>query len=57
MRAKQPLVDVPERTIVSQIGSATVMARNRVARMAAEKVLAGPQGKRLSRCATPQVYG
>jgi len=54
--AHHPLVDVPQCIIVPHIGSATVTARDRMARMAAENLLAGLQGERLPYCANPQVY-
>jgi phosphoglycerate dehydrogenase-like enzyme len=54
--AHHPLVDMPQCIIVPHIGSATVTARDRMARMAAENLLAGLRGERLPYCANPQVY-
>jgi lactate dehydrogenase-like 2-hydroxyacid dehydrogenase len=54
--AHHPLVHMPRCIIVPHIGSATVTARNRMAQMAAENLLAGLRGQRLPYCANPQVY-
>ena len=54
--ADHPLVGMPQCIIVPHIGSATVTARNRMAQMAAENLLAGLQRERLPYCANPQVY-
>jgi lactate dehydrogenase-like 2-hydroxyacid dehydrogenase len=54
--AHHPLVEMPQCIIVPHIGSATVTARNRMAQMAAENLLAGLRGERLPYCANPQVY-
>jgi lactate dehydrogenase-like 2-hydroxyacid dehydrogenase len=54
--AHHPLVAMPQCIIVPHIGSATVTARNRMAQMAAENLLAGLQGERLPYCANPEVY-
>lgn len=54
--ADHPLVGMPNCIIVPHIGSATVTARNRMAEMAAENLLAGLQGERLPYCANPDVY-
>jgi phosphoglycerate dehydrogenase-like enzyme len=51
-----PLVHMPQCIVVPHIGSATVTARNRMARMAAENLLAGLRDERLPYCANPQVY-
>jgi lactate dehydrogenase-like 2-hydroxyacid dehydrogenase len=55
--ADHPLVAMPQCIIVPHIGSATVTARDRMAQMAAENLLAGLRGERLPYCANPQVYG
>lgn len=55
--ADHPLVEQPSCIIVPHIGSATVHARNRMAEMAAENLLAGLRGERLPYCANPGVYG
>lgn len=54
--ADHPLVEMPECIIVPHIGSATVTAREKMATMAAENLLAGLRGERLPYCANPEVY-
>lgn len=54
--ADHPLVHMPNCIVVPHIGSATVTARNRMAEMAAENLLAGLEGERLPYCANPEVY-
>ena len=54
--ADHPLVRMPNCVVVPHIGSATVRARNRMAEMAAENLLAGLTGERLPYCANPAVY-
>ena len=54
--ADHPLVSLASCIVVPHIGSATVHARNRMAEMAAENLLAGLRGERLPYCANPQVY-
>ncbi len=51
-----PLVAMRNCIVVPHIGSATVTARDRMAVIAAENLLAGVQGERLPHCANPQVY-
>ncbi len=51
-----PLVGMPNCIVVPHIGSATITARNRMAEMAAENLLAGLAGERLPYCVNPQVY-
>ncbi len=53
---EHPLVRMSNCVVVPHIGSATITARNRMAQMAAENLLAGLAGKRLPYCANPQVY-
>ena len=55
--ADHPLLTLPNCIVVPHIGSATSAARDRMARMAAENLLAGLRGERLPYCANPQVYG
>ncbi|HIQ02259.1 MAG TPA: D-glycerate dehydrogenase [Anaerolineales bacterium] len=52
-----PLLELPNCIVVPHIGSATVAARDRMAVMAAENLLAGLRGERLPYCANPEVYG
>lgn len=51
-----PLVEVPNCLITPHIASASVTARNRMAIVAAENLLAGLRGERLPQCVNPQVY-
>jgi len=51
-----PLLELPNCIVVPHIGSATVAARERMASMAAENLLAGLRGERLPYCANPEVY-
>lgn len=52
-----PLLDLPNCLIVPHIGSASVRARQRMAKMAVDNLLAGLEGRRLPYCANPEVYG
>ncbi len=54
--ADHPLVGMANCIVVPHIGSATTTARNRMAEMAAENLLAGLAGRTLPYCANPQVY-
>ena len=54
--ADHPLVGLPNCIVVPHIASATVTARERMATMAAENLLAGLRGQRLPYCANPEVY-
>jgi lactate dehydrogenase-like 2-hydroxyacid dehydrogenase len=54
--ADHPLVGLSKCIVVPHIGSATVHARERMAEIAAENLLAGLRGERLPHCANPQVY-
>jgi lactate dehydrogenase-like 2-hydroxyacid dehydrogenase len=56
MPADHPLVGMDSCIVVPHIGSATVTARNRMAEMAAENLLAGLEGERLPHCANPEFY-
>jgi lactate dehydrogenase-like 2-hydroxyacid dehydrogenase len=56
MPAHHPLVHLQNCIVVPHIGSATVRARNRMAEMAAENLLAGLRGEPLPYCANPRVY-
>lgn len=51
-----PLLALSNCIVVPHIGSATVAARERMATMAAENLLAGLRGERLPYCANPEVY-
>jgi glyoxylate reductase len=52
-----PLLVLPNCIVVPHIASATVTARDRMAVMAAENLLAGLQGERMPYCVNPKVYG
>lgn len=54
--ADHPLVGLENCIVVPHIGSATVTARNCMAEMAAENLVAGLRGERLPHCANPEVY-
>lgn len=54
--ADHPLVGMGNCIVVPHIGSATVTARNRMAEIAAENLLAGVRDERLPHCANPEVY-
>lgn len=51
-----PLLSLPNCIVVPHIASATVTARERMAVMAAQNLLAGLRGDRLPYCANPEVY-
>ena len=51
-----PLLDLPNALVVPHIGSASISARNKMATMTAENLLAGCRGERLPNCVNPQVY-
>ncbi|MCS7219712.1 MAG: D-glycerate dehydrogenase [Anaerolineae bacterium] len=51
-----PLLKFPNCVIVPHIASASVATRGRMARMAAENLLAGLRGERLPHCVNPEVY-
>jgi glyoxylate reductase len=54
--SNHPLVALPNCIVVPHIASATVTARDRMAVMAAENLLAGLQGERMPYCVNPKVY-
>ena len=51
-----PLLLLPNVCVFPHIGSATIEARNGMARLAAENVLAFVNGERMPNCANPKVY-
>lgn len=51
-----PLLRLPNVVLAPHIGSASVGTRERMARMAAENLLAGLAGARMPACANPEVY-
>lgn len=50
------LLDMPNVAILPHIGSATIEARSAMARLAAENIIAGLQGRRLHNIINPDVY-
>lgn len=56
MRADDPLASLPNCIVVPHIASATHVTRGKMARMAADNVLAGLRGERLPICVNPEVY-
>jgi len=54
--AEHPLLKFSNCVVVPHVASATVSARNRMATMAAENLLAGLQGEPLPYCVNPEVY-
>lgn len=56
MLPNNPLLVMPNVCVLPHIGSATVEARNAMARIAAENIIAGLQGKRLPHPVNPEIY-
>jgi glyoxylate reductase len=54
--ADSPLLALPNVTVLPHIGSASISAREKMATMAAENLLAGLRGERLPNCVNPEVY-
>jgi len=54
--ADSPLLALPNATVLPHIGSASISARERMATMAAENLMAGLRGERLPNCVNPEVY-
>jgi glyoxylate reductase len=52
-----PLLALPNVVLAPHIGSASVATRERMARLAAENLLAALAGERMPACANPEVYG
>lgn len=51
-----PLLSLPNALVLPHIGSASLPARQKMATMAAENLLAGLRGERLPHCVNPAVY-
>ncbi len=51
-----PLLELDNLIITPHIGSASVATRNKMARMAAENLIAGLKGEKLPNCVNPEVY-
>ena len=56
MDYKTPLLELPNVCILPHIGSATIEARNGMAKLAAENVVAFVNGEKMPTCANPEVY-
>ena len=54
--ADSPLLTLPNIVIAPHIASASVATRGKMARMAAENLVAGVRGERLPHCVNPEVY-
>jgi glyoxylate reductase len=54
--ATSPLLDLPNATVLPHIGSASIAAREKMATMAAENLLAGLAEVRLPHCVNPELY-
>jgi glyoxylate reductase len=55
--ADSPLLTLDNVIIAPHIASASVATRGKMARMAADNLIAGLQGERLPNCVNPEVYG
>jgi lactate dehydrogenase-like 2-hydroxyacid dehydrogenase len=51
-----PLLDAPNLLVLPHVGSATVEAREAMADLAVDNLVAGLRGERMPRCANPAVY-
>lgn len=56
MKKDNPLLTMPNAAVLPHIGSATVETRNAMARIAAENIIAGLNGKRIPFPVNPEVY-
>ena len=56
MDYKNPLLELPNVCVLPHIGSATIEARNGMAKLAAENVVAFINGEKMPTCANPEVY-
>jgi lactate dehydrogenase-like 2-hydroxyacid dehydrogenase len=52
-----PILELSNVCILPHIGSATVEARNGMAKLAAENLIAFSKGEKMPHCANPEVYG
>ena len=55
--ADNPLLALPNATVLPHIGSASITAREKMATIAADNLLAGLRNERLPHCVNPGVYG
>lgn len=56
MASNNPLLDMPNVAVLPHIGSATIEARNAMAIMAAQNIIAGLKGERLPFVVNPEIY-
>jgi lactate dehydrogenase-like 2-hydroxyacid dehydrogenase len=56
LQDNHPLLGLPNCIVLPHVGSATTTARDRMASMAAENLLAGLRGEIIPYCANPEVY-
>ncbi|MBP2615138.1 2-hydroxyacid dehydrogenase [Chryseobacterium jejuense] len=56
MSADNPLLELSNVCVLPHIGSATIEARNGMARLAAENIIAFSKGEVMPNCANPEVY-
>jgi len=56
MHADNPLLDMPNVSVLPHIGSATVQTRDAMAVLAAKNIIAGLKGQRLPNIVNPEVY-
>lgn len=56
MDHKNPLLELPNVCILPHIGSATIEARNGMAKLAAENIIAFVNNKKMPNCANPEIY-
>ncbi len=54
--ADHPLLSLPSCLVVPHIASASVVTRGKMAKMAADNLLAGLRGERLPTCVNPEIY-
>ena len=56
MSADDPILDLSNVCVLPHIGSATIEARNGMARLAAGNIIAFSKGNKMPNCANPEVY-
>ncbi len=56
MSSDDPMLELSNVCVLPHIGSATMEARNGMARLAAENLIAFSRGEKMPYCANPEVY-
>ncbi|REC50300.1 2-hydroxyacid dehydrogenase [Chryseobacterium pennipullorum] len=56
MSENDPILELSNVCVLPHIGSATIEARNGMARLAAENIIAFSKGEKMPHCANPEVY-